>query len=195
MGVVRGASIRGAVLIASWRFGWTLLVWLFIFIIIALLFKCLKSFLQTLGEAIEQLFDSSDRNSSSASGARGRQQAVASANQRRNRRWIQSRGVAASVAAETQENSVGGGPSSQAVAGPPSYSAEGAPPTGTFSNSTTTLPHTPDLPPQYDQLSIQDNNRLDSAERGIRSGSLESGTLPPAYSSLFPEADEQSNKK
>ena len=63
----------------------------------------------------------------------------------RQRRWIQSRGVAASVAAGDQNN--------PQIPNPVDHSA--IPIGDADSIAGNNLPNTPDLPPQYDQLSIQ----------------------------------------
>jgi len=214
MGVARGAgaTFRGAVLIASWRFGWTILVWLFIFVIIALLFKCLKSFLQTIGETIEQIFRGSDSEDSTG-GTRNNQNRpqvdrwrrsdranTSSSRQssaQRQRRWIQSRGVAASVAAGDQNN--------PQIPNPVDHSS--IPIGDADSIAGNNLPNTPDpdLPPQYDQLSIQGiypQNCVPGPEVGPgqytgpaeETESIEGGNRdPPPYSSLFPEI--QADKK
>lgn len=216
MGVARGAgaTFRGAVLIASWRFGWTILVWLFIFVIIALLFKCLKSFLQTIGETIEQIFRGSDSEDSS-SGARNNQShqsrqqpdrwrrsdrsntsSSRQSSAQRQRRWIQSRGVAASVAAAGDQNN-------PQIPNPVDQSS--IPIGDADSIAGNNLPNTPDLPPQYDQLSIQGiypQNCVPGPELGPghytgpaeEPESSEGGNRdPPPYSSLFPEI--QADKK
>jgi len=206
MGVARGAgaTFRGAVLIASWRFGWTILVWLFIFVIIALLFKCLKSFLQTIGETIEQIFRGSDsedtggpRNNQSRQQAdrwrrsdRSNTSSSRQSSAQRQRRWIQSRGVAASVAAAGDQNN-------PQIPNPVDHSSI---PIGDADSITgNNLPNTPDLPPQYDQLSIQGiypQNCVPGPEVGPgqyigpaeETESNEGGNRdPPPYSSLFPE--------
>ena len=128
-------------LIASWRLGWTILVWLFIFVLIALLFKCLKSFLQSLGDTIEQLFNDQSHPESRARGT------------------TQSR---------RNNTSVGPTGSNQSTSNPSTYPIDQRlPPTvpSDYHQPAPILnlpPNTPDLPPDYDQLSYHG-----SLDRGI----------------------------
>ncbi|TRY61292.1 hypothetical protein TCAL_17166 [Tigriopus californicus] len=173
-----GKGIPGIVLFASWRASWTLLLWLFIFILIVLLLKCIKSFLLSLSDIFNP--------NALTEACEPRVGAHPS-------RVVHQPGL------PTQTNRrVGTIPRpTQREAYDDLYSR---PPRATYSVASETnrpnsrhLPYSisnnlniPDNPPRYDQITSDQRNIAGPIPKSPETGEVEA---PPTYESLFPGED------
>lgn len=173
-----GKGIPGIVLFASWRASWTLLLWLFIFILLVLLLKCVKSFLlsladifstNTLTEACEPRSTNHPSRAVLQPGfpvqANRRVGTIPRPSQREAYDDLYSRPPRAtySVASETNPSDT-------------------RPPPCSLSNNL----NIPDNPPRYDQITSNQTNFVGPIPKSPETGEVEA---PPTYESLFPEEE------
>jgi len=212
------AKFRGLIFFASWRLGWTILIWLFIIILIVLLFRCLRTLAESAGAYLETALDHYGFPVSRLQGQR--EQDICRANRELQ---VPTPNIPPAISGPGTSTLWS---NSSRISPEPSRSEENR--LNQNRNSTTSLPASPswfnqvrstvvpdDRPPDYDQLRIsvpsrssfpavvsldadnQHNQRninsldVNHLEAATSPKALDEEVEPPPYESLFPEEDNQ----